>query len=128
MRGAGLFLGGLLTIAAVLTVASAIRLALDLHRDEIEIMRLMGATEGAVRAPFWLYGAFEGLAGGACALGLLAATYVAATRLLARHPHPVLSIFWTSFLDWPAAAALPLAGTLAGFIGSVLSLGRKAKV
>jgi cell division transport system permease protein len=128
LRGAGLFLGGLLTIAAVLTVASAIRLALDLHRDEIEIMRLMGATEGAVRAPFWLYGAFEGLAGGACALGLLAATYVAATRLLARHPHPVLSIFWTSFLDWPAAAALPLAGTLAGFIGSVLSLGRKAKV
>jgi cell division transport system permease protein len=128
LRGAGLFLGGLLTVAAVLSVASAIRLALDLHRDEIEIMRLMGATEGAVRAPFWLYGAFEGLAGGAAALGLLAATFLAATRLLARHPHPVLSIFWTSFLDWPTALALPVAGTLAGFLGSVLSLGKKARV
>ena len=128
LRSAGLFLGGVLTIAAVLSVASAIRLALDLHRDEIEIMRLMGATEGAVRAPFWLYGAFEGLAGGAAALGLLAATFLAAARLLARHPHPVLSIFWTRFLDWPTALALPLAGLLAGFIGSVLSLGRKARV
>src|SRR5438093_3721709 len=34
LRGAGLFLGGLLTLAAILSVASAIRLALDLHRDE----------------------------------------------------------------------------------------------
>jgi cell division transport system permease protein len=128
LSAAGFFLGGLLTVAAVLSVASAIRMALDLHRDEIEIMRLMGATEGAVRAPFWLYGAFEGLFGGALALGLLAATYLAATRLLARHPHPVLSIFWTSFLHWKIAAALPLAGITAGFLGSLLSLGRKAKV
>jgi cell division protein FtsX len=87
----------------------------------------MGATEGAVRAPFWLYGAFEGFAGGAIALGLLAASYWGATRFLARHPHPVLSIFFTSFLDWPSASALPLLGTAAGFIGSVLSLGRKAR-
>lgn len=128
LRGAGFFLGGLLTLAAVLSVASAIRLALDLHRDEIEIMRLMGATEGAVRAPFWLYGASEGLAGGAIALGLVAVTYFAAKRLLLRNPHPVLSVFWTSFLDWRSAVALPLVGTLAGFLGSVLSLGRKAKV
>jgi cell division transport system permease protein len=128
LRGAGLFLGGLLTVAAILSVASAIRLALDLHRDEIEIMRLMGATEGAVRAPFWLYGAFEGCAGGAAALALLAATYLAATRFLLRYPHPVLSIFWADFLDWRTSAALPLIGTAAGFLGSVLSLGRKAKV
>jgi cell division transport system permease protein len=128
LRGAGLFLGGLLTVAAVLSVASAIRLALDLHRDEIEIMRLMGATEGAVRAPFWLYGAFEGLAGGALALGLLFVTYLLVTRYLLFHPHPVLTIFWTRFLDWRIAAALPAAGMTAGFLGSVLSLGRKARV
>jgi cell division transport system permease protein len=128
LRGAGFFLGGLLTVAAVLSVASAIRLALDLHRDEIEIMRLMGATEGAVRAPFWLYGAFEGLAGGALALGLLFGTYALVTRYLLLHPHPVLTIFWTRFLDWRIASALPVAGMTAGFLGSVLSLGRKARI
>jgi cell division protein FtsX len=88
----------------------------------------MGATEGAVRAPFWLYGAFEGFAGGAIALGLLAASYWGATSLLQRYPHPVLSIFWTGFLDWPSAAALPVVGTFAGFLGSVLSLGKNARV
>jgi len=126
LRGAGVFLGGILTLAAILSVASAIRLALDLHREEIEIMRLMGATEGAVRAPFWLYATFEGLAGGAAALALLAATYLLAVRSLAREPHPILSLFWVNFLDWPTAFAVPLAGAAAGFFGSLISL-RKGK-
>jgi cell division protein FtsX len=38
MRNAGLFLGVVLTLAAILTVASAVRLALDLHREEVGIM------------------------------------------------------------------------------------------
>jgi cell division transport system permease protein len=126
LRGAGLFLGGVLTGAAILSVASAVRLALDLHREEIEIMRLMGATEAAIRAPFWLHAAFEGLAGGSIALLLLYATYRAATHLLARDPHPVLSVLWVGFLDLPTALLLPAVGTAAGFAGSLLSLGRRS--
>jgi cell division transport system permease protein len=124
LRGSGLFLGGVLTLAAILSVASAVRLALDLHREEIEIMRLMGATEGAVRAPFWLHASSEGLVGGTAALLLLAATYALAVRSLSRHPHPMLSLFWVDFLDWPTALALPLLGAAAGFLGSVIPLGR----
>jgi cell division transport system permease protein len=125
LRGAGVFLGCVLAVAAVLSVASAIRLALDLHREEIEIMRLMGATESAIRAPFWLHASAEGLLGGAAALGLLYATYRAVTHALAASPHPVLTQFWSGFLDGPAAAAMPLIGAVAGFLGSVLSLGKK---
>jgi len=125
LRAAGLFLGAVLTIAAILSVASAIRLALDLHREEIEIMRLMGATEAAVRAPFWLNAAVEGLAGGAVALLLLYATFRFASHGLSRNPHPLLSLFWVRFLAWPSAALLPIVGTAAGFLGSVLSLGRR---
>ncbi|MGH9399108.1 MAG: cell division protein FtsX [Thermoanaerobaculia bacterium] len=126
LRGAGVFLGGVLAAAAVLSVASAIRLALDLHREEIEIMRLMGATESAIRAPFWLHASVEGLAGGALALGLLSATYRGVTYALAVSPHPVLSQFWSAFLDVPTSAALPLLGAAAGFLGSLLSLGKKS--
>ena len=125
LRGAGLFLGGLLAFAAVLSVASAVRLALDLHKDEIDIMRRMGATEAAIRAPFWLHASFEGLAGGGCALLLLYATYRAALYLLSREPHPVLSLFWVGFLDLPTALLLPAVGAVAGFAGSLLSLGRR---
>ena len=126
LREAGLFLGGLLSVAAILSVASAVRLALDLHRDEIEIMRRMGATEAAIRAPFWLNAAFEGLAGGAVALLLLYATYRAAVHMLSREPHPVLSLLWVGFLDFPTAIALPAVGAVAGLLGSLLSLGKKS--
>jgi len=125
VRNAGLFLGGVLTLAAVLSVASAVRLALDLHRDEVGIMRLMGATESAIRAPFWLYATAEGLIGGGVALGMLYATYRLATYWLAREPHPVLSVLWVGFLSVPIALLLPAAGAAAGFIGSILSLGRR---
>jgi cell division transport system permease protein len=127
LRGAGLFLGGLLTVAAILSVSSAVRLALDLHRDEIDIMRRMGATETAIRAPFWLHAFFEGLAGGAVALALLYATYRGAAYLLSRDPHPVLSLFWVRFLDLPTSLALPAIGAVAGFLGSLLSLSKSPK-
>jgi len=125
VRGAGLLLGGVLVLAAVLSVASAIRLALDLHREEIEIMRLMGATEAAVRAPFWLHAFTEGLLGGVLALALLWGTYRLGLTLLARDPHPVLAVFWVGFLDWRGAALLPLLGATAGLVGSMLSLTRR---
>ena len=125
VRNAGLFLGAILTLAAVLSVASAVRLALDLHRDEVGIMRLMGATEAAIRAPFWLYATAEGLVGGGIALGLLYATYRFATHWLARDPHPVLAVLWVGFLDVPTAVLLPAAGAAAGLFGSLLSLGRR---
>jgi cell division transport system permease protein len=125
VRNAGFFLGAILTLAAVLSVASAVRLALDLHREEVGIMRLMGATEGAIRAPFWLYATAEGLLGGGLALGLLYATYRFAQSWLTREPHPVLAIFWTSFLSTPAFLLLPAAGAAAGLAGSLLSLGKK---
>ena len=99
-----------------------VRLALDMHSDEIDIMRRMGATEAAIRAPFWLHAAFEGLAGGAFALLLLFATYRGALYLLSREPHPVLSLFWVGFLDLPTALLLPAVGAFAGFAGSLLSL------
>ena len=125
MRNAGLFLGVVLTIAAILTVASAVRLALDLHRDEVGIMRLMGATEGAIRAPFWLCATAEGALGGSIALGLLYGTYRLAVHWLAKDPHPILSVLWVGFLSVPAALLLPAVGAAAGLVGSLLSLGSR---
>ena len=67
--------GALLTVlgAALLVVANTIRLAVYARRDEIEIMKLVGATDGYVRAPFLLEGALQGLIGAALALGAVVA-------------------------------------------------------
>jgi len=59
--------------AALLVVANTILLAVYARRDEIEIMRLVGATDGYVRAPFLLEGALQGLIGAALALGAVVA-------------------------------------------------------
>ena len=49
-------LGGVLTLAAALTVANVVRLALFARRDEIEIMELVGAPQVYIRGPFVMEG------------------------------------------------------------------------
>ena len=70
-------------------------------------------------------GGVEGLLGGALAVGLLYATYRGALMLLAKTPHPILSVLWVTFLDWRTVVLIPLLGCAAGFAGSVISIGRK---
>jgi cell division transport system permease protein len=69
LRATGLGASLIVLGAAVLVVANTIRLAVYARRDEIEIMKLVGATDGYVRMPFLLEGALQGLAGAALALG-----------------------------------------------------------
>src|SRR5262249_4142418 len=50
--------------ACLYLVGATIKLAVFARRDEIEILKLVGASDRYVRAPFWIEGALEGLAGG----------------------------------------------------------------
>ena len=57
-------LGGAFLLVAALIIGTALRIAVFARRDEIHIMRLVGATHGFIRLPFLLEGAISGLAGG----------------------------------------------------------------
>jgi cell division transport system permease protein len=123
---AGLIAGGVLAIAAAFTIANVIRLTMMLYREEIEIMRLVGATERIIRGPFLIEGFLQGTLGGIVAVVLLYVTYEAARRTLA----PSSSILWgflfTGFLPWQKVAALVAGGMLAGWAGSWLSVRERA--
>lgn len=123
---AGLLAGGVLAIAAAFTIANVIRLTMMLYREEIEIMRLVGATERIIRGPFLIEGFLQGTIGGILAVGLLFLAYEGARRSLA----PSSSILWgflfTGFLPWPKVAALVAGGMLAGWFGSWLSVRERA--
>jgi cell division transport system permease protein len=109
--------------AAILVVANTIRLAVYARRDEIEIMKLVGATNGYVRLPFLLEGALQGLAGaGLALLGLLGVE----KWLL---PQATAAFSFAAGIGGPAVhapegLALLLFGAAVGLVGSWLSVAR----
>ena len=62
-----LVLAALLSAALLAVTFNTIRLQILTQRDEIEVSKLLGATDGTIRRPFYYYGALQGLLGGAAA-------------------------------------------------------------
>ena len=119
---AGLVAGGILAVAAAFTIANVIRLTMMLYREEIEIMRLVGATERIIRGPFIIEGFLQGLIGGVLSIVLLYAAYEAAKRSLASTTSVMWGFLFTGFLPWQKIAALIAGGMMAGWFGSWLSV------
>lgn len=69
-------LAGLLVLASVLLVSNTIRLSLFSRRREVEVMKLVGATDWFIRWPFVIEGLFLGALGGIAAIGLLIAAKI----------------------------------------------------
>jgi cell division transport system permease protein len=123
VRGVGTLLTAVLLGAAVFTIAAVVRLTSFLYRDEIAVMRLVGATEFYIRGPFYAEGILQGLFGAAAALVALGAAHLSlATRL---GGSLVLTIAARNFLSAAEIALLFLFGGAAGLAGALVSLGRE---
>lgn len=114
---AGAGLGFVFALVAIIIIGSTIRMAVLARAREIEIMRLVGATNWFVRSPYLIDGLVKGLLGGGIALGL---TWMAST-VISRN-----LVQTTFFAPWQVGAGLA-AGALIGFVGSALSVGRHLK-
>ena len=124
LRNLGLGVGALLAVAAILTAATATTLVLHIRRDEMEIMRLVGASRAAVRLPILLQGLMQGLAGAVLALAGLAAAHA----LLAPRLEPLLAVTLglarAAFLSPPQVALLLAGGAALGALGGLLAKSR----
>ena len=120
----GLGVGAVLAGAAILTVATATALVLHARRDEMEIMRLVGAPEHVVRLPLLLQGMMQGLIGAALAVWALVVCYA----VLGPRAEPLvtetLGIPRLEFLRPVSVVGLMLAGTMLGGLGGWLARGR----
>jgi cell division transport system permease protein len=116
----------LLTIASILLIANTIRLSLYARRREVEVMKLVGATDWFIRWPFVIEGTIVGAVGALLAIGVLAVTKVALLDPLANN--------WTLIaapqtIGFTALVAVLLgAGVLVSALGSGLSLRRFLRV
>ena len=125
---AGLFLGGLILLAAMVTVSNTIKLAVFARKDEIEIMKLCGATDSFVRAPFLIEGLLQGLMGSIIAG--VAATFLWFV-LLPRVEAGLAEAFAMQISIAAPGYVLPLlvvGGAALGLGGAALSLGRFLRV
>jgi cell division transport system permease protein len=124
LRLLGLSVGLALGMASLLIVSNTIRLAVYSRAEEIQIMRLVGATKMHIRAPFLLEGMIQGGLGAALALLLLFGAYRATLWQLQLTPGQIFGVGVGSFLDPGWAGAMLLAGSGVGAFGSLISVGR----
>jgi len=110
-----------LGVAAVALIANTIHMAIYARREEIEIMRLVGASNWFIRTPFLLEGTIEGLVGGALAVAFIVIALQMAIDNLTELPQWITLAVENDFLIQRGALVL-LFGALAGFVGSSLSL------
>jgi cell division transport system permease protein len=122
VRWVGAFLGGILVLAGVFTISNVIRLTLYARQDELDIMRLVGATQAYVRGPFVVEGMIQGGLGGLLAVGLLWAGF----RILARDALAASDLLGRAVVFLPVELCLFIVfgGMAVGVVGSLVSLGR----
>ncbi len=119
----GLGWAAILGFGSLLVIGNSTRLAALTRKDEIEVLRLVGASEAFVVIPFFLEGAIQGLAGSAVGVGALFAAYSALEQAL-RGDSWVAALTDLRFLSPAALAGLAGAGPVLGAIGAAGSARR----
>jgi cell division transport system permease protein len=128
LSSAGWAVAALVFCACLYIVGSTIRLGVFARRDEIEIWKLVGATNGFVKAPFLVEGGLQGALGTGVAVLLLYGLYRLASPRLEAVLGSWLAAGPLGFFT-PGQLVMALAcGTLLGLCGSALALGRYVKV
>jgi cell division transport system permease protein len=113
-------------IASTLLIANTIRLSIFARRREIEVMKLVGATNWFVRGPFMLEGLLQGLVGALFAVVLLVLGKTVALPAILPHLHGGSDVHPLPFAV--NALLLLLGGLLLGAAGSGLTLRRFLQV
>ena len=119
-----LILASLLSLALIAITFNTIRLQILTQRDEIEVAKLIGATNGFIRRPFLYFGAAQGLLG-----GIMAWLIITISLLLLNHQLNALSQLYASQfvlhpLSFGDSLTLMLFSMYLGWMGAWLSVAR----
>ena len=112
----------LVVLAAVLAVVgSTMRMALQRRKTEVEVLKLVGATDGFVKKPFVVEGSVQGALGAVGAVGLLAVLFVVVRGRLDGELAALVGVEPT-FLPWPVVVGMVALGGMLGAIAALASL------
>ena len=118
-----------LFVVSLFIMTNTIKLATFTRREEIAIMRMVGATNGFIRLPFVVEGLVLGALGGAVAYGLVALVYHLATqKLLAAMAFGFVVLVPFSTVALPLLGVFLGVGILVGVLGGVSAIRNYLKV
>lgn len=128
VRGSGALLALFLSFVAVLVAFNTVRLAIYTMREEIGIMRLVGATQWFIRGPFLISGVLYGaVAAGATALIFFPLTWLISPQLALLVPNfNLFQYFLSNFLEF--SAVILFTGIALGTTSSFIAIRRYLEV
>jgi cell division transport system permease protein len=113
--------------AVVSVIGSTMRLLLHRRRAEVEVLKLVGATDAFVRRPFVIEGATQGAAGATAALLLLGVLYLIVRGRFDQELSGLLGVS-PSFLPWHLALGMVTLGAALGACTALVSLRKMVKI
>lgn len=123
-KSAVLLLAGLLGFALVIVTFNTIRLQILTLRHEIDVSRLLGATDPFIRRPFYWFGSLQGALGGLVALATVWLTVEALGPPAASLAETYGAVFSLSGPGWREALVIIAFAGFLGWLGSAISVRR----
>jgi cell division transport system permease protein len=126
-RVAAVALFAVLALATAVLVGNTLRLAVFARREELEIMKLVGATDGFVGTPFLIEGLLQGLAGAGLAVLALLAVHALLVPRLQGAMRIASALRLSDTLPGPLLLGLLAGGAAVGLLGSALAVVRSLR-
>ena len=125
---ASIAIAAVLLIVSLIIISNTIRLAMLDRREEIDIMKMVGATNSFIRFPFFVEGFFLGLFGAVFSFFIEWGLYEVLRKAIMNTGLEVLTIVPFTDVLVPMALVCGVAGFVIGIFGSVMSIRRFLKV
>ncbi|MGQ9777621.1 MAG: cell division protein FtsX [Thermodesulfobacteriota bacterium] len=113
--------GGLLLAAIIFIISNTLQLAISSRKEEIEVMKMMGASPAFIQIPFYIEGLIQGLLGAGIAILLLYILYGIALRTVTPIIRGWMSSFPILFLTGETIGMILAGGMLLGLFGSFIA-------
>jgi len=127
VKAVGFFLGGILILASFFIISNVIKLNVFARKEEMEILRLVGATNTFIKIPFLIEGIILGILGGLLSLILLFLLIKIFPFYLGTSLGVLQELINFRYLSLAQTAMLISGGAIIGFLGSFSSLARFLK-